>query len=150
MAESKRFHCKVVTPDAKILDEDVSYASIPAWDGLIGVLPNRAPMVAKLGLGELRLEFPDKTGGKGGSRAYLVDGGFVKVAQNKVSILASYAVPVEQLTESDASAEVKELEARQVPADQDNRDQELQRLSKERARANRKLELAKKYKGQAI
>ena len=53
------FQCRLITPTAKVLDEAVVYASVPAWDGLMGVLPNRAPIVAKLGLGELRLQFAD-------------------------------------------------------------------------------------------
>ncbi len=40
----KTFRCKVVTPTASLLDEPVAYASVPAWDGLFGVLPGRAPI----------------------------------------------------------------------------------------------------------
>ena len=64
--------CKLITPTDCILEEEISHAVIPAWDGLFGVLPGRAPIVAKLGLGELRLDFPDQGGDKkthGGSRS---------------------------------------------------------------------------------
>jgi hypothetical protein len=50
----KTFRCRLITPAAQLLDAPVTYASIPAWDGLFGVLVNRAPIVAKLGVGVAR------------------------------------------------------------------------------------------------
>lgn len=35
---AKTFHCKLITPMAKVLDEEVVYASVPAWDGMLGVM----------------------------------------------------------------------------------------------------------------
>ncbi len=73
---AKSFRCRLITPVAQVLDEQVVSAVIPAWDGLMGFLPDRAPIVAKLGLGELSLEFADSKG-KGGSRSFLVEDGRV-------------------------------------------------------------------------
>ena len=86
---TKSFRCRLVTPAAMVLDEAVTYASVPAWDGLFGVLPGRAPIVAKLGLGELRLEYADKggaAGGRGGERSFLVEDGFVQMVNDKLTI----------------------------------------------------------------
>jgi F-type H+-transporting ATPase subunit epsilon len=88
---AKTFRCRLITPTAQVLDDQVIYASVPAWDGLFGVLPGRAPIVAKLGKGTLRLDYP--TGGQGpsGSKAFAVEDGFVQMVNNKLTILATKA-----------------------------------------------------------
>lgn len=108
--------CRLVTPTAELLSEPITYASIPAWDGLMGVEVGHAPMVVELGTGELRLAFPRETHG-GGDRSYFVSGGFAKIADNDLIILAEQAVPAESIAESDAKAELAEAEARTVPDD---------------------------------
>ena len=111
----KTFRCQLVTPSAKLLDDEVTYANVPAWDGLFGVMAGRAPLLAQLGLGELTVQFPDTTG-KGGDRSYVIDGGFVKMAGNTLTILAETAVPAEEITETAAKAELAEAEARTIPS----------------------------------
>src|SRR5258707_5756908 len=37
------FHCVVVTPEQQTLSEPVNQAILPAFDGLIGILPGRRP-----------------------------------------------------------------------------------------------------------
>lgn len=143
----KTFHCRLITPAAKMLDDEVVYASVPAWDGLFGVLPDRAPIVAKLGLGNLRLDYPSKGAGPGGSRSFLIDDGFVQMVGNRLTILAGTAVPVESITLSEAETELKQAESRQVPDAAPNRATELDKLARERRRARMKVELARAKKG---
>ena len=50
------FHCTIVTPEAQALDENIVQAVIPAHDGLIGILTDRAPLLVKLGIGPLRID----------------------------------------------------------------------------------------------
>jgi F-type H+-transporting ATPase subunit epsilon len=128
---------------AQVLDEQVTYASIPAWDGLFGVLPDRAPIVAKLGLGELRLDFD---GAKSASKAFLVEDGFVQMVSNKLTVLATKAIPVETLNETDAKAELAEAEARVVPAGAEGaqRKADADRIKKDRDRARAKVRLARR------
>jgi F-type H+-transporting ATPase subunit epsilon len=134
----------LITPAAQVLDEQVEYASVPAWDGLFGVMVDRAPIVAKLGLGELRLDFPAGPGG-GGSRSFLVEDGFVQMVNNKLTVLATKAIPVESLSESEAKAELAEAQSRHAenPA-------EREKLKADRARASAKLALAKRGAGRGI
>lgn len=98
-----RFRCSLVTPEAKLVDEDVNYASIPAWDGQLGVAPGRAPILAKLGIGSLRLEFP-----AGGQRWFLIEGGFAQMVHNHLTIVANRALAAEKAIESDANRELEE------------------------------------------
>jgi F-type H+-transporting ATPase subunit epsilon len=86
---AKTFRCRLITPTAQVLDDQVTYASVPAWDGLFGVLPDRAPIVAKLGKGKLRLDYP--AGGAGSSKTFAVEDGFVQMVNNKLTILATKA-----------------------------------------------------------
>lgn len=146
----KTFRCRVVTPTAKLLDDQATYASIPAWDGLFGVLPGRAPIVAKLGVGALTVEFPDTAEGGGGRRAYFIDGGFVRMSSGELTVLADRAVPAEQLTVADAQVELKAAENLKVPADAKDRGKMADRISRERQAARAKLRLAEAAKGRAI
>ena len=86
---AKTFRCRLITPAAQVLDDQITYASIPAWDGLFGVLPGRAPIVAKLGKGKLRLDYP--AGAPGASKTFLIDDGFVQMVDNKLTVLATKA-----------------------------------------------------------
>ena len=141
---AKTFRCRLVTPAAQVLDEQVTYASVPAWDGLFGVLANRAPIVAKLGLGELRLEFPDKAA----ERSFLVEDGFVQMVNNKLTILAAKAFPVESLSVAEAEKELAAAEgATATETDPTKRRVESDRLSRDRARARAKVRLAKRAPG---
>lgn len=108
------FACKVVTPAAALVDDRMAYASVPAWDGLMGILPNRAPILTRLGVGELTLEYADSGKGEGGKRSFLVEGGFAKMADNHLTILAERAIPAEQLTTQQADEEMRKAEAMQV------------------------------------
>ncbi len=133
---AKSFTCRLITPVAHLLDDAVTYVQAPLWDGQAGVLPGRAPIMAKLGLGELRLDFLE-----GGSRSYLVEGGFAQMAGERLTILAELAIPVEELSESEARAELAEAEAR-TPADQ----ADAERVSKDKRRARLKITLAERFK----
>lgn len=105
------FRCRLVTPTAALVDDQMKYASVPAWDGLFGVQPGRAALLARLGTGELRLDYSENAkgmnGGQGGSRTFVLDGGFVKMANNELTILAEAATPAETITLAEAEAELK-------------------------------------------
>jgi F-type H+-transporting ATPase subunit epsilon len=92
----------VVTPEATLLETPAQFVALPLYDGELGVLPGRSPFIGRLGYGELRVVEGEKT------RRYYLDGGFVQVANNVVSILTNNALPAENL---DATAAADELAA---------------------------------------
>lgn len=147
---SKPFRCRVVTPTAQLLDHEAKYASVPLWDGMMGILPGRAPIVARLGAGELKLDIPDPEHSHAGSRSYFVAGGFMQMSADTLTILAEQAIPAEQLSESEAQAELAEAEARQVPADAPDRAAAADKIRAERDAARWKLRIAKQAKGRGI
>lgn len=97
-------NCIVVTPEATSLEEKAEFVALPLYDGELGVAPGHSPMIGRLGFGEMRL----RTGGK--VSRYYIDGGFVQVADDVVSVLTNRAVPAERL---DAEAARKQLQAAQ-------------------------------------
>lgn len=137
------FKCRVITPQAQVLNDEAVQAVVPCWDGLLGVLPNRAPMVMQLGTGELRIDFADMGTAKGGSRSYFVDDGFVQMLDNTLTILAANAVGADQLNETDAQAELAAINALKIDG---LNTEELARLKKEKARAEAKLRAAREFK----
>ena len=106
------FTCIVVTPEATVLDEKTSFVALPLHDGEKGIGPNHAPLIARLGCGELRL----KTEG-GETKNLYVDGGFVQIADNVVSVLTDRAMPSSELN-ADAARELLET-ARKTKASLD-------------------------------
>lgn len=140
---SKAFNCRVITPEAKILDEAVVQAVVPAWDGQMGFLVDRAPVVTKLGTGELRLDFPDSGGSEGGSRSYFVEDGFAHMVGNNLTILAGAAIAEERLSEADAQAELSEALARRTD---DVSPEEAEKIRRDRQRAQAKLFMARAFR----
>ncbi len=110
---ARTFRCTLVTPEHQALDAQVSYASVPAHDGLIGIMPFRAPLMIKLGDGALRLDLA-----KGETRWFFVGGGFAQMKGNALSLVAQEAVPVEQMQREEAQTQLKEAQAQVTHSDE--------------------------------
>ena len=84
-------HLEVVTPDRKLLDEQVEYVGAPGVNGEFGVLPNHIPFLSALGIGSLYFK-------QGGKKFYVfVSGGFAEITPTKVSVLAEVAERAEEI-----------------------------------------------------
>ncbi len=84
-------HFEIVTPDRKLLSEDVEYVGAPGINGEFGVLPNHIPFLSALGIGSLYYK-------KGGKKHYVfIAGGFAEVSPEKVSVLAEVAEKAEEI-----------------------------------------------------
>jgi F-type H+-transporting ATPase subunit epsilon len=82
----KPLQCIVVTPEKAVLDETCDFVALPLFDGELGVLPGRRPMIGRLGFGELRTKQGTAT------HRFYIDGGFVQIANNVITILTGKAV----------------------------------------------------------
>lgn len=80
--------CIVVTPEKTEVDCEATFVALPLFDGEYGVAPLHTPMVGRLGAGELRVKKTDETLDR-----YYVEGGFVEVNGDVVSILTSRCLP---------------------------------------------------------
>ena len=78
-------HCVVVTPEQALMDEPADFVALPMYDGELGVLPGRAPLIGRLGYGELRVRRGERT------KHFYVDGGFAEVRSNVVTVLTGKA-----------------------------------------------------------
>ena len=101
--------CVVVTPETTALDEAAEFVAVPLYDGELGILPGRAPLIGRLGYGELRL----RNGGK--TVSYYIDGGFVQVADNVVSVLTNRAIPADRVNAQAASEQLEAAIERRAP-----------------------------------
>lgn len=90
----------VVTPEATVIDRSADFVALPLYDGELGVAPGHSPFIGRLGYGELRL-----TGG-GPAERYYIDGGFVQVANNEVSVITGDAVAAGRLDPATAREEL--------------------------------------------
>ena len=98
---------RVVSPAETVFEGEAAAVVAPAWDGQVGILPGHAPMLTLLGFGELTVDLPG-----GGSEAFHVAGGVLKVEDDQLTALTEYAWP-------EAPAEVPEgvlLHPEDVPA----------------------------------
>jgi F-type H+-transporting ATPase subunit epsilon len=98
----------VVTPEATLLETPAQFVAIPLFDGELGVLPGHSPFIGRLGYGELRVVEGETT------RRYYVDGGFVQVAKNVVSVLTNNAIPADKLDVAAARDELAAARSRRA------------------------------------
>ena len=93
--------CTVVTPEKTALNVNATFVVMPLADGEYGVLPGHAPLIARLGAGELRITKND-----GQLTNYYVEGGFVEVLDDTIVLLTMYALPSESLDLAHAEKEL--------------------------------------------
>ena len=76
---------EIVTPEKLAYSDSVDAVTLPGTEGELGVLPHHAPLVAMLGVGELRIR-------KGGQvETFAIAGGFLQVRPDKVVVMAEMA-----------------------------------------------------------
>ncbi|HXO20711.1 MAG TPA: ATP synthase F1 subunit epsilon [Thermoanaerobaculia bacterium] len=108
MARGDTFRCSVITPERAVLEADATFVAFPAHDGEVGILPHRAPLLFRMGIGVLRVE------GAEGTRSFFVDGGFAQMVENRLTILTEQAKSVEEIDR--AAAERALAAAEEMPA----------------------------------
>ena len=81
---------EILTPERKVLSDDVYGVQLRGIAGLFEVLDRHAPLVSALKAGRLKV-LKDKT-----HNVYFdIQSGFVEVLNNKVTVLVEGAVPAE-------------------------------------------------------
>ena len=104
MAENQtKLHCVVVTPEKALVDQDSDSLVIPLFDGEMGILPNRAALVSKLGFGCLRI--------RNGSTDsfFFIEGGTVQISKNIVTLLTPRATELAALDVTSAKALIETI-----------------------------------------
>ena len=105
MAHADTFRCQLITPEAAVLEVQASAVVITAHDGEAGILRNRAPLLCKLGIGELRVTTAEVT------HRYYVEGGFAHVVNNELTLLTEQAIACTEIDRAAAEKELADLQA---------------------------------------
>lgn len=90
-ASTQQLDVSVVTPERAVFEGPARFVALPAWDGEIGILRHRAPLLVKLGVGRLRIDTGD------GERVFLIDGGFAEMVDNRLTVLTEDARTPDEL-----------------------------------------------------
>jgi F-type H+-transporting ATPase subunit epsilon len=98
--------CVVVTPEATSVEQEADFVVVPLFDGEKGIAAGHSPMIGRLGFGELRL----KHGGT--IDHYYVDGGFVQVEDNVVSVITGRVLPAAKLDAKSAGDQLRDAAKR--------------------------------------
>jgi len=83
--------CIVVTPERTVVETAADFVALTLFDGEIGILPMHAPMIGRLGVGEMRIDRDSQVD------RYYIEGGFVQVIDDVVSVLTSRAILAREL-----------------------------------------------------
>src|ERR1700744_6762018 len=99
---TNRLQVRLVTPDKVLVDQEADAVELPSKSGYMEVLYGHAPLLAKLGVGEVRLH-----GGSGGDQTYFVVWGFVEVLPDRGTILAPNAIKPEEIDTGEAQRQLE-------------------------------------------
>ncbi len=91
MAEKIKF--ELVSPAKLLLSSPVDMVVVPGGEGDFGALSRHAPMITTVRPGVIDVH----DGGKVSSRIF-VAGGFAEVTEERITVLAEEAIPVNELT----------------------------------------------------
>ena len=112
MADTGQLQVELVAADRTVWSGQATIVVAKTVDGDLGILRNHAPVLSLLTDGVVEISPVD------GDRMYAaVDGGFLSVANNRVSILAQFAALSHEINVEEARAE---LEAAQSDSDSDD------------------------------
>jgi F-type H+-transporting ATPase subunit epsilon len=124
----------LVTPEKTLFDRPVASVRVPLFDGSIGIYPGRAPLVGRLGIGELQLRVAS-----GDAEGIFIDGGFVQVKGSVISVLTFSATPTTELSRKAAAQALADARAERAKSDE-----EYSGTARRLERARRMLALARR------
>ena len=106
---------EIVSPERLLLARSVDMVVIPASEGEMGVLEQHAPMIVMLRGGTIRLY----QGGAVTDRLF-VSGGFAEVTPERVTVLATEAIPVAEVSRAEGERRLAAAEADYNGADKND------------------------------
>ena len=107
------FKIKVVTYEEKVLEQEAEFVLVRTTEGDMGILPHHSPFIAGLSTGEMKIRLNGK------EEKYFVSEGLLEISNNVVTIIATEAIPADQLDVERAKKEVEELKAKLAKMQED-------------------------------
>lgn len=97
-------HLDIVTPEKNIFSGDITSLTVPTTSGYITILPHHVNLLTQVSPGEVDITFENK-------KQYLgITGGFLEMNNDKITIVADYAVRSEDIAVEKAIAAQKRAE----------------------------------------
>lgn len=132
---------EIITPEKVIYKDEVDEIIVPTENGEIAILPNHINLLTQVIPGELIIK-------KGTGQQYLaITGGFLEVSNNKISILAEYAVKAQDIEVARAMEAKKRAEKVMSEKSTDN---ELRMAQAEMIKAILELKVATRHKRRQV
>jgi F-type H+-transporting ATPase subunit epsilon len=123
-----------------LFDDDVDIVTAPSVEGMMGILPRHAPLVATLGYGELVVRRGEI------EESFAIGGGVLQVAHNQVVVLADSAEQAEEIDM--ARAEEARSRAERMMSEGEPKDPSaMAALEAAIRRADLRLKVARKRRG---
>ncbi len=122
---AEAFHCSVVTPERAVLESEAQFVAFPAHDGEVGIMPQRAPLLCRLGTGILRVKTTD------GTHRFFIDGGFAQMVDNKLTLLTEQARAETELERASVLKELEDARAMSTEGGPDQRQAAIRRAQEQ-------------------
>lgn len=100
----ERVNLYVLTPGEVVFEGQVLWVQVPLYDGLIGIWPGHAPLIASLSAGRLFFETGE------GEQGLAVTGGILRVDEERCVVLVNSLAPMQDATGIDKEALAANLE----------------------------------------
>jgi F-type H+-transporting ATPase subunit epsilon len=111
--EKNKIRLQIVTPERRVLAEEVDHVQLPSVNGYLGVLPGHAPLLVRLQVGQVTCTLGKE------ERLMAVSGGYAEVLRDSVTILAETCEPVGEIDVERAKGAQQRAEARLKGQDPD-------------------------------
>ncbi|NIR88006.1 MAG: ATP synthase F1 subunit epsilon [Aliifodinibius sp.] len=127
------FSAQILTPEGSIFDDEVTGVRVPGEMGSFEVKTLHANIISSLEIGEILVRKA-----AGGEQSFSVTGGFVEVIDNKLTLLAEAAEPVEEI-DVERAKQAKERAVERLESDDKQIDKDRARKALKRAENRIKL-----------
>ncbi len=104
-----KFKFELVSPEARVMSEEVTMVTIPGTEGDIGVLAGHAPLITSMRPGVIAIY---RNGMDDAPVRLFVTGGFADINLTACTVLAEKTVPVAEISGEAAAQELADLQAR--------------------------------------
>lgn len=136
---AKQLHIEIVTHDGVTFEGDADGLIAPGVDGYFGMLPHHAPLIAELGIGDLRIRRGDNW------QHFAVSGGILHLRDAQVVVMADSAEPATAIDVERAREAAQR--ARERLAQRRNSEIDAQRAEIALTRALNRLRVAEVSRG---
>jgi F-type H+-transporting ATPase subunit epsilon len=134
----------IVTPEKKLLSEEIDALTVHTVQGEITILPHHESLVTQLVSGEAVVTT------KGKSQFLGLTGGFLEVSHNRITILADYAIKAEDIIIEKAVAAQKRADEVLKKSKEGLSERDLAAAQSEMAKALMELHIANRRKRRTV